>query len=254
LFKHVGDYGFASLRVAADVSRHSCAPDVAPPQLQGLQLTPIPPAAPEVAFVLRRSVVLDRTLIAHFGWLATRSGMLCRGVQDGLETRLTANWAAEVMPSLAAWVQGGPVGARFWPGDSPTVKVQGGEFGAGVEWVLPDSLLEVTALVSGLELVVLTIEGTFRVLLKPKSLGVAQVGFSVLSAKVDSAVVDSPLLLQPTKPSEVGLNAVVAAAMSGIFKQPLVLSKATASSQADGVGVAQDGDGLWLWLDGVTGG
>jgi hypothetical protein len=66
-------------------------------------------------------------------------------------------------------------------------------------------------------------------------------------------VVDSPLLHQPTKPSEIGLNALVGAAMSGIFKQPVVLATGGKSVDSDVIGIAQDGDDLWLWLVGVSG-
>ena len=45
----------------------------------------------------------------------------------------------------------------------------------------------------------------------------------------------------------------VGAAMSGIFKQPVVLATGGKSVDSDVIGIAQDGDDLWLWLVGVSG-
>lgn len=239
-------YGRARLEVGVDVDRHPCAPDVSPPGLAALPLSPIAPPAPGGASVLRRAVVIDRALIQHFAWAVARSGALCRAVTAGIEAGLPASWAGDVSPPLASWVEGGAVGARFWPGASPGVKVRDLGQGAALEWVLPGALLEVTTRVGGLEVAILSIEGQFRVTTWPTAVGAGGVRFEVREAAVDSAVVSSPLLSAEPKPSEAALATLVTQALIGIFSQPLGFEQTAGLSKV--VGTARDGESLWLWL------
>jgi len=253
LLDHKVGYGHVGLEVGLDVQRHNCAADVPPPQSTDGPISPIAPTPAGGTQPLRRALVVERRLLGHFGWAVARSGMLCRRVRAGLEQSLPASWAGDVLSPLSAWVQGGPVGAAFWPGGSPTLKVQELGKDAGIEWRFPDALLELSASMGGLEVVVLRIEGTFRLTTWPLALGPWGVSFEVRSATVDSAVVSSPLLAVAPKPAEEALEKVVDQALIGIFGGGAGLPLKPTSGGSKVIGTARDGDHLWVWLVGDVG-
>lgn len=247
LIQHNGSYAAIGLDIALNVGRHPCAMDAPPPALQVQQLPVKAPDPTTGGQVLRRALVLDRASLAHISWATTRSGYLCRGVSRGVEKLLTASWAADAVPALGTLVEPGSVGARFWPGSTPTVRVVDVDAGAGLEWQLPDAVLEVSAPVAGVELVVLRVEGSFRLTLKPTIN--AGIGLQVVSAAVDSAVLSSPLLPQANMSAGSGLAPAVDAALRGIFAGVLGLGSG-AVGDAVVVGSTRVGDHMWLWLEG----
>ncbi len=248
LLHHNGSFAAIGIDVSFDVSRHPCAMDGQPPQI-GVQSLPV--KAPEVAAsgqVLRRAVVLDRAILGHLAWAAARSGHLCRGLSRGIEKLLPANWANNAVPALGALVEAGAVGATFWPGTTPSVRVIDLDGGGGVEWQLPEAVLEMSAPVAGVELVVLRVEGTFRLVLKPQT--ASGIGFSVVAATVDAAVLSSPVLPKADVAAGPGLSLAVDAALKGIFAGALGFSGGTPKDGAVVVGTSRVADQLWLWLEG----
>ncbi len=248
LLGHANGYGQVALEVGLDVERHSCAADAPPPQASDGPISPIAPIPSGGSQPLRRALVIERSLLGHFGWAAARSGLLCRHIRSGLEESLPASWAGDVLAPLSAWVQGGPVGAAFWPGGSPVLKVKDLGKDAGVEWLFPDALLELSASMAGLEVVVLRVEGTFRLTTWPLALGPWGVSFEVRSASVDSAVVTSPLLAVAPEPTEKALAEVVDHALTGIFGPAAGLPVLPNPGGSNVVSTARDGNHLWIWL------
>ncbi|MBP46442.1 MAG: hypothetical protein CMH53_00695 [Myxococcales bacterium] len=246
LLRHNGSYAATALDVAMNTQCHPCAEDVPPPK-QKVKALPVQPATPPVtSAVLRRAVVFDKALLAHMAWAMTRNGQLCSRVSAGIESLLPTSWAADAAPSLGALVGTGPVGASFWPGQSPTIRLINRDEAAAVEWTIEDSLLEVSAPVAGVELVVLRIEGSFRLTLAPKvSTGAV---LHVVDATVDSAVLSSPLVPGADLSAGGGLVAVVQAALRGIFFNGFGLS--TGPSNGVVVGSTHLADQLWIWLAG----
>ncbi len=245
-------YGAAFLEVGFDTDRHACAVDVPPPTLPP-QGPPTKPTNGESGGVLmRRALVLAHPLLSHLAWVANRAGTLCRSTHTGFGDGLPASWAGGVLPELGPWVDGAPTGARFWPGASPTIQVVDTAAGGAAQWVLPMALLEVSGHVRGVELIVLRIEGTFRVAVQPSVDSEGGIRLEIIDSRIDSAVVTSPLLAhgagQFSKPN---LSKIVAAAMAGIFAdaQPL---QATGLLPADTValGTLRVGENLWMWLAG----
>ncbi len=248
LLDHQASYGHVAMEIGLDMARHGCAADEPPPTSTDGPISPIAPAPAGGSQPLRRALVVERRLLGHFGWAVARSGLLCRSIRTGLEASLPASWAGDVLSPLSAWVQGGPVGAAFWPGGSPILKVKDLGKDAGIEWLFPDALLELSATMAGLEVVVLRVEGTFRLTTWPLALGPWGVSFDVRSASVDSAVVTSPLLAVAPKPAEKALADVVDHALIGIFGPAAGLPLQPTVGGSKVVGTARDGDHLWIWL------
>ena len=251
LVRHQGQRALATLTAGLDVDLAACAVDAPPPQLKIEAVPPQPPPPPPGTAFLRRALVFDQATLAHAGWALARGGALCRETSTGLPG-LTASWAGEVLPALADWVEGPPVGARFWPTASPEVRVIDTPSGPALQWQIASASLEIVGRIAETELVVLRITGGFRAVVRPVLLGGAGVGLELISSDTDSTVVTSPLLGDV---ADAGghLGPLVDAAMRGIFQTPpvlplgLVLPEGTVAT-----GVARTGDSLWLWLEGGT--
>lgn len=248
LLTHNGSFAAIGLDLGLNVSRHRCAVDAPPPNLSVQALPVKAPVTTASGKVLRRALVLDRALLGHIAWAVARSGYLCRGRSRGVEKLLPVNWANNAVPALGALVEAGAVGARFWPGQTPAVRVIDLDGGAGLEWQLPEAVLEMTAPVAGVELVVLRVEGTFRLNLKAQTAN--GVRLSIVSATVDTAVLSSPVLPQADVSAGPGLSLAVEAALKGIFAGTLGLTPALPASGAVIVGSSRVADQMWLWLDG----
>jgi hypothetical protein len=193
--------------------------------------------------------VLDKAMLAHRGWAMGRGGVLCQETNAGL-AELGAGWAAEVLPPLAEWVQGPPVGARFWPAASPQVQVVDTPAGPALQWQVASATLEIVARVAETDLVVLKITGRFEAIVRPVLQGGGALGLDLLSAQVDGAVVTSPLL-PDTKGAEAHLGLLVDAALRGIFRTAPVLPLGLALPPGTvATGLARSGDALWVWLEG----
>lgn len=244
LIEHNGAFLQARIDLAVDAPRHACALDQAPPESGAWVLPVQAPAAPQGAAVLRRSVAVGGAALGRFAWAIHRAGFLCRGNAPGLEARLGPNWAAQVAPAVAALVQPGTVSARLWPGAAPGLRVLEGETGARLEWTLPDAQVEIAAPVDGVELVVLRITGTLRIVVALRGVGDAW-SLEVEAVETDSVTVDSPLVALGTV-APAALAPLLQAVIAGIFDGVLALPPGFPAL----VGTARTGDGLWLWLDG----
>lgn len=251
LVRHDGHRAWATLTAGLDVDRAACAVDVPPPQLPVVPLPPQPPPPPPGTAFLRRALVFDQATLAHAGWALARSGALCQETSAGLPG-LTASWAGDVLPALADWVEGPPVGARFWPTASPEVQLIDTPEGPALQWRIASASLEIIGRIAETELVVLRITGGFRAVVRPVLVGGGGLGLKLISSDTDSTEVTSPLLGDV---ADAGghLGPLVDAAMRGIFQAPpvlplgLVLPEATVAT-----GMARTGDALWLWLEGGT--
>jgi hypothetical protein len=249
LAEHKAGRGIAALAVGLDVDRAACAVDVPPPDHAAeTPLAPTPPS-PSASTFVRRALVLDKAMLAHLGWAMGRGGALCQETEAGLAD-LGVGWAAEVLPALADWVQGPPVGARFWPAASPEVQVVDTPAGPALQWQVASATLEIVARVAETDLVVLKITGPFQAIVRPVLQGGGALGLDLLSAQVDGAVVTSPLLPDTTG-ADAHLGPLVDAALHGIFRSAPVLPLGLALPPGTvATGLARSGDALWLWLEG----
>jgi len=255
LVHHDGDRALATLTVGLDVDRAACAVDVPPPQWAVGPLPPQPPTPPGETAFLRRALVFDQATLAHAGWALARGGALCQETSAVLPG-LTAAWAADLLPALGDWVDGPPVGARFWPTASPELKWLDTPEGPALQWRIARATLEIVGKIADTELVVLSITGGFRAVVRPVLHGGGGLGLKLMasellfSSDVDKPVVTSPLLGDVVD-ADKHLGPLVDAAMRGIFQAPpvlplgLVLPLGTVAT-----GVARTGDALWLWLEG----
>ena len=107
--------GRVAVDVGFDVGRHSCARDEPPPALPAGLISVIAPSTGAETPPLRRALILQRSLLAHFGWAVARSGLLCAGKKAGLETTLPSTWAGDVLPP---YLRGSTV-ARWAPCSGP---------------------------------------------------------------------------------------------------------------------------------------
>ncbi|MFZ4577243.1 MAG: hypothetical protein ACOYOB_02515 [Myxococcota bacterium] len=251
---HEAPRAYASLAVGVDVDRAGCVPDLPPPAIAPTPLAGQPPAPPQGSSFLRRALVIDRASLSRIAWALHRSGALCQDTTERVRDA-SPSWAPTALPSLADWVEGAPLAARFWPGAAPIVSVASDSVGPVVDWRLTGATLELTGLVGGTELVVLSVSGEFRVRLRLTVVDGANLGLQVVSAKRDSSLVSSPLFGGNLPASGPALDAVVDAAVAGIFSTLPVLPLGIAlPSGTMATGTSRAGDSLWLWLDSAPGG
>jgi hypothetical protein len=236
---------YAPLRLALDVERAGCAPDVPPPAWSPSTPPPPPPPPPQPAFV-RRGLAIDRATLAHLGWAATRAGLLCQETHEGLPG-LHGGWADAVVPGLSAWLDGPASGARLWPLASAELRVVDTAAGPGLEWRLDAARIEVTAQVGGSDWLALVVTGGVRAVVRPAISGAWQ----VVEVQALAPLVHSPLLGGSPVAGGSALDAVVAAAVKGIFAEAPGFSWTSLLPVGASVtGLARSGDALWLWLDG----
>lgn len=248
---HAGDRTVATLALGLDVDRAACAIDVPPPQDVGVPLPLQLPDAPAGTAFARRALVLDHATLAWLGWAMGRGGVLCQDTRADL-TGLPPTWAQDVLPALAPWLEGPPVGARFWPEASPGVAVIDTPAGPALQWTVAMATLEIVARVAGTDLVVLRIHGPMQAIARPLLQGGA-LGLEVLSAQpAGPLTVNSPLLNLAGADDHAG--PLVDAALRGIFRVPPVLPLGLALPAGTvATGLSRSGDALWLWLEGGLG-
>lgn len=242
------DQHFARLALGADAARHPCAPDVPPPAL-AVEWPTYPAAPPAGAAVARRGLALHAAGLAHLGWVALRSGLLCRSSGSWGEP-LGEGWATPIAPALQAWVDGPPKAARLWPGATPVVEVVDGALGAELSWRLDDATLEVVASVAGEEAVVLAVRGQLRIRTKVVGLA-AGLRLEPVGVTLESATVSSPLFGEALPPGSSGdVRALVQAAVTGLVAElPAFPLTAILPPGTTLTGTARGGNALWLWLD-----
>lgn len=247
---HEGARASAALTLGLDVDRAACAADVPPPQQEPQPLPPQSPAPPPGSAFLRRALVLDRAALGHIGWLIARTGSLCQDVVVGLPG-LGAGWASNVKPELAEWVEGPPVGARFWPAASAEVRAIDTADGPALEWRIAASRLEIVARVADTDMVVLSMTGGLRAIVRPVVTAGQGLSFHVLSTARESTIVTSPLLGDAIADGEGGVGPLVDAALRGIFQATPVLPLGLMLPEGTvATGWSRAGDALWLWLEG----
>lgn len=249
LIDNNGIHTRAALTVAIDVSRHPCAPDIAPAGLPASPLLFNPPASPPGSYLLRRAVVLDRALLQHLVWAAQRVGLFCRRRRVQAQAGLAGDWASRVVPGLAPLVNGPPTRVRLWPGGAPALKLVDGATSAELELILPSATLEIAAQVGGVEVVVLVVEGTFRVRLAVDREPGAGLRLAVLGAMVDSVNVSSPLLPVGSDPHLDAIADTVAKLLHVAVRDAFAGLQVPGFVGASVVDVARVGDRLWLWLE-----
>jgi hypothetical protein len=250
---HEAPRAYASVAVGVDVDRAGCVPDLPPPAIAPTPLAGQPPAPPQGSSFLRRALVIDRASLSRIAWALHRSGALCQDTTERVRDA-SPSWAPAALPSLADWVEGAPLAARFWPGAAPVVSLGSDSAGPVVDWRLTGATLELTGLVGGTELVVLSVSGEFRVRLRLTVVDGANLGLQVVSAKRDSSLVSSPLFGGNLPASGPALDAVVDAAVAGIFSTLPVLPLGLGLPPGTMVtGTSRAGDSLWLWLDSAPG-
>lgn len=246
-------YATFSLSVATTASRDPCAPDVAGPPLAVIEsLAPAP--APATKAVVRRALVLHQTALVRLAWSTARAGAFCRsGAVAALQT-VPLQWATAVVPELAGWVDDAPPQARLLPHAAPIVEIVDTSAGPAVSWQLADATLEIAGRVGGVAAVVLTVRGRVHGVLRPLVTGSGQLALHFESGGMDSAVVSSPIAGGAVVAQAAALDAVVRAALQGMFAPdpvlPLSLLLPPGSVATD---VRRSGDALWVWLDGGVG-
>jgi len=247
--RHEGVHAWAELSLGLEVDRAACAMDLPPPKIASTPLPPQAPVAPGASAFLRRAIVIDRSAIAHVAWAMARSGALCQ--ETPTSAPIEAAWAGAAVPALGEWIEGGPTGARFWPGGSDAPHFVDSADGPTIEWGLSNATLEIVGRVAGTEMVVLSISGHFRVLVGPVVASGTGLGLVFLSASRDATIVSSPLFGDDLKFTDAAVDSLVDAALRGIFSTLPVLPL-SAALPADTVvtGVSRSADALWLWLEG----
>lgn len=248
LLSHNGNFTSVALSFGTDAARHPCAIDAPPPQVVAQPLGLAAPPAPPGAHVLRRALAIDRAVASRLTWALQRSGALCRAARLPPTLPLSAQWAAAVLPGLQRWVKEAPTRARFWPGAAADMQWVQNHDGPGWELRLPAATLEIVAPVSGVELVVLRVEGTF-VVKGTVPIGAAGVHLAVDAVEVQSASVSSTLLQGAAGSSHEQLQAVVDRVCRHMFAGPVAAWVVPGTQNASVVGAAKVGQRLWLWLE-----
>lgn len=246
-----GAFTVATLQAGMDVDRHACAVDVPPPQTPASVLLK-PATVPASAPLLRRALVADAALLDHIGWAWARGGGFCRQGETIAATGLSSQWAAQLVPALAPWLDGGTPQFRLWPHASPQISLTEADGAPLLGWSLADATLEVIAQVGGVDAVVLSIRGRIHGQLRVHAAKGPALQFVHHRGGIDSAVVSSPLRADAAAtPSAAALTQLVDAALQGMPGSAAVLPltgllpSGTVVTSVDRVG--QD---LWLWLDG----
>lgn len=247
LLTHNGAVASASLDVALDADRHPCAVDAGLPNAAETPLPIYAPQRPEAATVLTRAYTLGPATIERVAWALHRAGYFCRSAVGGVEARLPPGWPAVLPIDVVGLVDVAKVSASFWPGQTPSVKVVSEAGAATIAVRFPDAMVELSAPVDGVELVVLRIRGTLTVKfgLLPAINGLAM---KVQTVESEGTVAET--LLGPLPGIDAAASAaVLAAAIGGIFDGALALPS-IAEAGASVAGARAVGGSLWLWLAG----
>lgn len=248
LLSHNGQHASAALHVGIAAERAACAIDTPPP---GIVPTPIglaTPAAPAGTFVLRRAVAVDESLLAHAAWAVQRSGALCQARSLQQVDSLQAQSVAAVAPKLAAWVKEPPSRVRFWPGKPAQARWIDMPDSAGAALVLPESTLEIVAPVAGVEVVILRVQGNFRIDVSLRG-GAPGLRAQVERATADSVSVTSPLVGDVHVAEQQALAALIDAAIVHALAPVMHAWRAPGMTGAAVVGTARVGKRLWAWLE-----
>jgi hypothetical protein len=248
LVVHNGQFASAVVHLGAAVQRHTCAVDAAPPKITATPLPLATPPAPAGSFLLRRAVVLDQALLAHLAWGVQRGGSLCASRPLSSIAGLSANWAATLVPALAAWVKDRPSRVRFWPGKSGGAQFLDLGDGGGVQLRLPASTLEIVAPVAGIEVVVLRVTGNIALRMKLRT-GKPGLALELTGATVDSAAVTSALVNDALSIAEEGVGKLVNLLVQQALAEPLEALSVPGFEAASVVGSARVGGHLWVWLE-----
>ncbi len=243
-------YATFSLSLATVAVRDPCAPDVAGPPLAVVE-TLAPAPAPSTKAVVRRALVVHQTALVRLAWSAARAGAFCRSGAVAPVTGLPLQWATAVAPALAGWVDDAPAQARLLPYATPVVELVDTPAGPAIAWQLADATLELVGRVGGVPAVVFSIRGRVHGVLRPQVTGSGQLALHLESGGMDSAVVSSPIAGGAVAAQANPLEALVRAALQGMFAPdpvlPLSLLLPAGSVATD---VRRSGDALWVWLDG----
>ncbi|MBM4344249.1 MAG: hypothetical protein FJ100_12845 [Deltaproteobacteria bacterium] len=247
------NYATFSLSLATLADRDPCAPDVPGPPLAVVE-TLAPAPSPLTKAVVRRALVVHQSALVRLAWSAARAGAFCRSGAVAAVPGVPLQWASAVAPELAGWVDDAAAHARLLPHATPVVELVDLAAGPAVAWQLPDATLEIAGRSGGVQAVVFAVRGRVYGVLRPLVTGAGQLALHFESGGMDSAVVSSPIAGGTVSAQAAALDALVRAALQGMFAPdpvlPLSLLLPAGTVATD---VRRSGDSLWLWLDGGVG-